>query len=527
LEVFGAVLGVLAAALILTAIAGRLAVPYPSLLVLGGLAFGFLPFLPMPPRLDPHFALALFLPPILFEAAYFTSWRDFRDNLRPIAGLAVAVVAVTTWAVARVADWLIPEMPLGSAIVLGAIVSPPDAAAATAVMDKMRLPRRLVSIVEGESLVNDAAALVIYGFSVNAVMTGHFSAQSAVLALLWMTGGGIALGLTVGWIATRLAELNHDPLIGIAGSFLVAFATFLIAEALDVSGVLAVVSAGLFFAWRAPKTLSADKRLNGTAVWKLVIFILNSLAFILIGLRLPQILGELSDYAIGSLIADGAIIAGTVILVRLGWVMGAFMVLRLEGGRARRYFASWREALIVGWSGMRGPVSLAAAFALPLATDAGAAFPARALILFLAFAVIFGTLVVQGLTLGLLIRLLRVEDDGVTEQEERLARLEAAAAAIAVIDRMAEASAIAGNVLDELRLHYAGRLGHLGGEKAQGSETSFDPSLVNSARLAAIQAERDVLFKLRHDRKIGDEAFHKVERDLDLSELTIGLRPSK
>jgi CPA1 family monovalent cation:H+ antiporter len=202
--------------------------------------------------------------------------------------------------------------------------------------------------------------------------------------------------------------------------------------------------------------------------------------------------------------------------------MGAFMILQLEGGRSRRYFASWREALVVGWSGMRGPVSLAAAFALPLATEAGAAFPARALILFLAFAVIFGTLVVQGLTLGFLIRLLRVEDDGAVEREEHFARVEAATAAIAVIDRLAETSGMAGDMLVELRLHYAGRLGQPGRQKAEEAETLHGLDLISSAKLAAIQAERDTLLRLRRDRKIGDEAFHKVERDLDLLELAIG-----
>lgn len=523
MEIFEATLALLAAALLLSWVAGRFAVPYPSFLVLGGLVLGFLPILPRV-DLDPAIAFAVFLPPILFEAAYWTSWRDFRANARPIFGLAVVLVGVTTWAVAKVAGLLIPELPAGSAIVLGAIVSPPDAAAATAVMRRMRLPRRLITIVEGESLVNDAAALVIYNFSIAAVVTGHFSASESALALARTAGGGVLLGLLVGWAWTRIATRTRDPLIGVAASFLVAFSTYLAAERLGVSGVLAVVSAGLFFAWRAPESLNAETRLQAGAVWSLAIFILNALAFVLIGLQLPQILEDLAGYSILRLLTDGAIIAGTVIAIRLAWVAGAYLILRLEGAaKARRYFAGWRELTVIGWSGMRGLVSLAAALALPGTIADGSPFPARALILFLAFSVVFATLVVQGLTLGGLIRLLEVGDDGADDEEERLARIEAATAAICAIDSLAENPALPRDVLDRLRILYVGRI-----EQADsGHGRSSDPSnadFLDAARLAAIAAEREAILRLRHDRKIGDVPMHKIERELDLLELTIKRR---
>lgn len=524
MEIFEAILALLAAALLLSSVAGRFAVPYPSFLVLGGLVLGFLPIVPGV-ELDPELAFALFLPPILFEAAYYTSWRDFRANIRTIASLAIVLVGVSTWVVARVADWLIPEMPLGAAVVLGAIVSPPDAAAATAVLRRMHLPRRVIAIVEGESLVNDAVALVIYNFAVAAVVTGRFSASDAGIALVATIVGSLALGLFFGWAWSKLAEKITDPLIAITTSFLVAFAAYLAAERLDLSGVLSVVAAGLYFARQAPTALSADVRLGANAVWQLAIFILNALAFVLIGLQLPQILADLKGYSIATLAIDGAVIAGTVILVRLAWVIGVTQALRWRARASRKgSFADWREATVIGWSGMRGLVSLAAALALPETTIDGSPFPARALVLFLSFAVILGTLVVQGLTLGTLVRLLGLDHDRTDEEEERLARIEAANAAISAIDGLAENPALPKEVLDRIRYLYSSRIPQLSSEAGAPSDNPSHGDFSDAVRLAAIAAERKAVLRLRRARSIGDAALHRIEQDLDLLELAIKRR---
>jgi CPA1 family monovalent cation:H+ antiporter len=438
--------------------------------------------------------------------------------------LAIVLVGFSTWAVAMVAEKLIPELPLGAAIVLGAIVSPPDAAAATAVLQRLRLPRRLTTIVEGESLLNDAVALVIYNFAVAAVVTGQFSLSSAGLALGGSVTGSLLLGLGIGWATGKLITVIADPLINITTGFIVAFSTYLIAEKLDISGVLTVVTAGLFFAWRSPN-IAADVRLSATAVWRLVIFLLNAVAFVLIGLQLPMIMAELKGFSTIRLVEDSAIIGCTVIVVRLAWVIGLSQTLRLIGGaKARRKIGDWREALVIGWSGMRGLVSLAAALALPQTIADGSAFPARALILFLSFSVILATLVVQGLSLGTLIRLVGLKNDDSEQQEERLARIEGATAAIAAIDKLAETPALPRDILDRQRSFYLGRL-QLATDEGQSDSTNVSNSdFADAVMLTAIQAERQAILALRQRLVIGDEAVRKIQHELDLAEITVKRR---
>jgi CPA1 family monovalent cation:H+ antiporter len=522
LEIFEATLALLATALLLSLVAGRLAIPYPSVLVVGGLGLGLFQLGP-PVELNPALAFVLFLPPILFEAAYYTSWRDFLANAMPIGSLAVVLVALSTYVVAVVADRLIPELPIQAAFVLGAIVSPPDAAAATAVLSRVKLPRRIVTIVEGESLVNDAVALVLYNFAVELTVVGDVSPTKAAVTLVLSVIGSTALGLAIGWAWSKVAERITDPLVTVTASFIVAYGAYIAAEQLHGSGVLAVVAAGLHFAWRAPGVLAPDVRLSAGAVWRLVIFVLNAIAFVLIGLQLPQIVAALPDYSIGTLALDAGVIAGTVILVRLAWVVGVSQLLRRLGGeRARHKIGDWRESLIIGWSGMRGLVSLAAALALPETVNGGAPFPARALVLFLAFAVILATLVLQGLTLGSLIRVLKVKEDDGAAQEERLARVGAATAAIETIDTLAENPALPREVLDRLRLLYIARI-----QQASDDRDPADPSnadFADAVRLAAIAAERKALLDLRRRRIIGDGPLHAIQRELDLTEIALKRR---
>ena len=521
MEIFEATLALLSLALVLSVVAGRLQAPYPSFLVIGGLAMGFLPIAPGV-ALEPRLVFTLFLPPVLFAAAYTTSWRDFRDNIRPILALAVVLVALTTYIVAIVADALIPELPLRAAFVLGAIISPPDAAAATAVLSRMKLPERVVTIVEGESLVNDAIALVLYNFAVQLTVAGTFSAAQAALSLAVSVGGSLALGAVLGLAWTALARRLTDPIIAITASFIVAFATYLVAEALNVSGVLAVVTVGLVFAWRAPATLTAEVRLSGASVWGLAIFVLNALAFVLIGLQLPGIVAALPGYSLIDLGAKAALVALSAIVVRLIWVIGVPFLLRSFGGaETRRKTVNWRESLVIGWSGMRGLVSLAAALALPETIDGGAPFPARAIILFVAFAVILATLVVQGLTLSGLIKLVRIESDGGAEAEERLARTEAAIAAIATIDKLAETPALPRDVLDRLRQLYVARLQQASGGDAGQSQNPSNADFLDAVRLAAIGSERAALLRLRHKRMVGDGPLSKIQHELDLAEAAV------
>jgi CPA1 family monovalent cation:H+ antiporter len=524
MDIFETTLALLAAALVLSWLAGRLRVPYPSLLVLGGLVLGFVPVLPTV-ELDPAIAFALFLPPILFEAAYSTSWRDFRTYIVPILSLAVFLVCVSTWVVAEVADRLIPELPFGAAIVLGAIVSPPDAAAATAVLRQMRLPRAVVTVLEGESLLNDAVALVIYNFAVAAVVTGQFSWSAAGEALAVSTVGSIALGLAIGWVWSKIAQRIADSLVIILASFLVALGIYGIAVSLDVSGVLAVVAAGLVFALDAMPALAPDTRLSGGAVWRLVVFALNAVGFVLIGIQLPRIVSDLHDYALTTLAIDGGIIAATAVLVRIVWIMTITQIRRwVFGHRAGHYVSAWREALVLSWSGMRGLISLAAALALPDTIADGSAFPARALVQFLSFAVILATLVVQGLSLGTLIRVLGVERDGAEDDDERAARLETANAAIATIDRVAEKQQFPGAVVDAVRALYVSRLAQLSDHSPHGPADPAEAGYSDALRLIALKAERRALLEMWRRRAIGDAAIRAIQSELDMMETLLRRR---
>src|SRR6267154_3568893 len=381
--------GLLVAVAVLALVARKLTVPYPILFVIGGLLLGLIPKLPKV-RLDPELVFLFFLPPLLFPAALFTSWRDFRVNLRPISLLAIGLVLFTTVAVALLAHYFM-ELPLAAGFVLGAIISPPDAIAATAIADRLKVPRRIVTILEGESLVNDATALVAYRFAVVAVVTGSFSLAHAGGQFFIVGIGGILIGLAVGWLAEQFHKRVDDAPIEITVSLLTPFVAYLAAERLGVSGVLAVVAAGLYLGWRMPELLTFKTRLQGGPVWEMVEFLLNGFVFILIGLQLPAVLGALSGNSspIHRLVWYALLISLTVILIRIIWVFPATYLPRLIFKKMCKHdpYPNWRHVTIVSWTGMRGVVSLAAALALP------DNFPVRDLILFLTFMVILATLV--------------------------------------------------------------------------------------------------------------------------------------
>jgi CPA1 family monovalent cation:H+ antiporter len=515
----------------LATLARRLGIPYPILLTLGGLALSFVPGLPHV-ALAPELVFLIFLPPILYAAAWFTSWRDFKANLRSIGLLSFGLVLATTVVVALVARALIPGLPWAAAFVLGAIVSPPDAAAATSVIQRLGVPRRIVTILEGESLINDATALVAYRFAVAAVVTGAFSFGEATLQLGMVAVGGVLIGLAIGFAVVIVEKLIDDSAVEIAVSFIAPIGAYLLAEELHWSGVLATVAAGLFVSRRASRLMMSDTRLRAVAVWDTVIFILNGLIFILIGLQLPTIIAGLSGRPLPQLLGYAVAISLTVILIRVAWVFPATYLPRLLSARvrARDPYPSPRNVMIVAYTGLRGIVSLATALALPLEVEGGGPFPERDLLLFLTFAVILATLVGQGLTLPWLIRRLGVTADGGAEQEEHKARLHAAKAVLARLEELAAEEWATEEAISRLRDHYTDRARHLADElglaiAALGPHPDgHDHNHVHSEnrlRRDLIDTERRVIIRLRDEGAIGDEVLHAIERDLDLEELRL------
>jgi CPA1 family monovalent cation:H+ antiporter len=483
---------------------------------------GLIPKLPKV-RLEPELVFLFVLPPLLYPAALFTSWRDFRANLRPIGLLAIGLVLFTTVAVAYLAHHYM-GMPLAAGFVLGAIISPPDAIAATAIAERLSVPRRIVVVLEGESLVNDATALVAYRVAIAAVITGSFSMPHATAQFFLVGFGGNAVGLLVGWLAEQFHKRVDDAPIEITVSLLTPFAAYLLAERLGVSGVLAVVTTGLYLGMRMPELLSYRTRLQGGPFWDTLEFILNGFVFLLIGLQLPEVLGTLSGHAISvqRLVWYALLISLAVIAIRILWVFPATYLPRLlfKSIRRRDPYPSWRHVTIVAWTGMRGVVSLAAALAVPLVMQNGSPFPARELILFLTFVVILATLLLQGLSLPLLIRGLGIQDDRSMEKEEREARLKANQAALEKLNEIAEKDPAKADALQRLRVEYDDHIRQLEGSEPQSAGTKLRLFSSEYERLSyeALRVERISIIKLRDADVINDEVLRRIQRDIDLAE---------
>ena len=503
---------------------GRAKVPYPIALVIGGLCISLVPALPVV-RINPELVFLCFLPPLLYAAAWFTSWHEFKANLRPIFLLAIGLVLFTTIVTGVVIHAVIPALPLAVAFAFGAIVSPPDAVAATAIATQMKLPKRIVTILEGESLVNDATGLVALRFALAAAALGTFSVTHAIIQFLWVAAAGLGLGLAVGVVMERAMRLIKDDALIITVSLLVPYLAYLPAERLHVSGVLATVSAGIYGGWKGPELLAASTRLNAVAVWSLLVFVVNCALFILIGLQLPEVLRELTDYSKWQLIAYGALASGVVILVRPIWVFPATWLPRLLNQRLRRRdpIPPWRHIVVVSWSGMRGVVSLAAALALPLTLPGGQPFPGRNLVIFLTFCVIFATLVLQGLSMPFLIRRLGAEGKS-DDHDEREARLKLAHAALARLNEVAKGSSTNEKAIQRVTAIYEERIQQLSDQIADVLGWSPDRErLVETRRLwlEALRAERRELIKLRRSHQIDEELMHRLEREIDLDETRI------
>jgi len=514
-------LGLMAAVVALNALARVVHVPYPILLVVGGLLLGELPGIPNV-ELDPDLVLILFLPPLLYAGAFFSSLRDLRADLRGISMLAIGLVLVTTCVVAIVAHAMIDGLPWAAAFALGAIVAPTDPVAASAIMRRLGVHRRIVTAVEGEALINDGTALVAYRVAVAAAVGGSFSAWHAGLEFVAAAAGGIAIGLVVGWLVAQVRKRLEDPPVEITISLFTGYMAYLPADRIGASGVLAVVAAGIYLGWRAPELSSASTRMQAFSFWEILIYLLNSSLFILVGLQLGPILNGIDNFDTGTLVGYAAIISAVVIAVRIVWQFTVPYVIRALDRRpsqvARRAGAGPR--FLVAWSGMRGAVSLAAALALPLETDAGAPFPHRDVLIFITFGVIFATLVIQGVTLPLLVRTLPVEADGAEESEEVAARVAAAAAALARLEELGAEEWTRDDTVERLRNLYRYRKRRFAARAGKIEDDGYeDRSLAYQQLLhELLAAQRLALVQLRNDGVISSEVMRRVERDLDLEE---------
>jgi CPA1 family monovalent cation:H+ antiporter len=507
------ILALFVAAVLLAAAARRAGAPYPVFLAIGGALLAFVPGAPIV-TLPPDLVLALFVAPVLLDAAFDASLRDLRDNWAPVASLVVVAVALTTAAVAWVVHTLVPGIPWAAAVALGAIVAPPDAVAATAVMRPLHPPQRLMTILEGESLLNDASALLIYRLSIGAVAAGGFSVQAVAPTFLLAVLGSLVAGPAAGWIVQRALErVEHIP-TAIILQFVTTFIVWLLAEHAGLSGVLTTVRYAMTLARSAPARIPARLRIPTNAVWATVIFALNIFAFIFIGLQVRPILEQLGSPALAAYLRVALAVLVTVIVVRIAWHMTFNAAIRW---RDRRFGfhpprpmlrATVGSGLVISWAGMRGIVSLAAALALPQG------FPMRDLIVLTAFAVVLGTLVIQGLTLKPLLRALKLRDGDPVAAELKSARQRLVEAALA---RLPAGSSPAS---DLVRKDFKVRMG---GPALPNAIAAFGADYAQAYR-TAIEAAREDLLAIRASGTIGDDAFHELENELDWMEVSDPLR---
>jgi len=515
----------MAVVIALTAFARRALVPYPILLVLGGLILGNLPGLPVV-RLNPDLVFLVFLPPILWAAAYFTSLRDFRANMRPISLLAVGLVLTTTAVVAVVVHTLLPGMGWAEAVTLGAIVSPPDAVAATAIGRQLRIPYRVITILEGESLVNDATALVLYRAAVGAAVSGTFLLSHVFAQFFLAAAIGVAIGLAVGLVNRLALRYLDDSFSEIALSLLAPYVAWILAEYAHASSVLACVAGGIYIRQYFSVIVAPATRLQARAVWDVLIFLLNGFIFILIGLQLGPLRAAVPYGKLGTFLWHGALISLTVIGVRLVWVpIAAYLPRRLSPAlRARDPLPPWSVLFLIAWVAMRGIVSLAAALALPLTTASGASFPFRDEIILLTFAVILFTLVLQGLSLAPLIHALHLRDDHALEYEEARAREHAAISALARLEELAAEGWALPECLAQLRVDYTRRARRF--VQPMPDDPNASPQItavLRRLRHETLMAERCAVIGLRNAGVISDEVLFHIEQELDVEAMQAGI----
>ena len=520
-------IALVAAAVVLVRFADLISIPYPIVLVLGGLGIGFIPGGPSL-ELEPDVVFLVFLPPILQSAGYWASPRELRAELVPLTWLVLGLCLATMTVVAVVAQAVIPSINWAEAFVLGAIVAPTDPVSAIATFERLGISDRVETLVEGESMVNDAVALVSFKVALVAVVSGAFTAETVLDDLLLGVVGGVAIGLVLAWFTSRALRRLNDPPLAIVLTVLLAYASFALADGIGASGVLAAVTAGLYSGWRSHEIFDADTRLNAQAFWRVLIFGLNAILFVLVGLQFPEILRRVGEqFSAGEIIGYGLLVSATVVVVRMAWQFLPGALSRIvESAGSLSPGADRRESLLIGWSGMRGAVSLAAALAMPFELDSGATFASRDLIIYLTVAVIFVTLVGQGLTLPWVVRRLGLSAHDAWAPDEAVARLGAAQAAL---DRLEEIEAmetgVPDNVLDRLREIYQARFARcvaaLQGE--DGGMPIEDPlSGYRRVREDLIERERTALLEMRDDGRLRQDLFRRIQSDLDLDEARLG-----
>ena len=540
---FKIVVFIMAILISLTAIANKRKLPYPVLLVAAGLIIGFIPQLP-DLALDPDVIFLIILPPLLYDAATKTSWHEFKISIRPISALAITLVFFTTVSVAVTSYYLIPGFSWPLAFVLGAVVSPPDAVAASGIIKGLGLNKKVVTILEGESLVNDASALIAYRYAVMAVTTGTFVFWKAGLEFLLIAGVGILAGIAIGYLFVLAhKKIENNPVVETSLTLLAPFVSYLAAEQFHVSGVLAVVSTGLVMSWRSPEVFSYQTRMQTRVVWDALVFLLQGFVFILIGLQLPSIIKGLDDYPFWRILGYGLLISLVTIVVRIIWVFAGaywqnFFQKKKKAGdilSANDYQDNtWKNVLVVAWTGTRGVISLAAALALPLVLQDGTVFPKRHSIIFLAFVVIFVTLVVQGLSLPLLIRWLKIKPQGDTDTEEKELQLYFATSTLHFIEQELPVQLdnksreylkdkyeqLINNLTKEVRRH----------KKAEHNDKEIkatQPDAMVNARLEISRFQRALLLKMHKEGEFGDAAIKKVEAQIDVDEMKLNLEVPK
>jgi monovalent cation/hydrogen antiporter len=535
MENFSVIIFTLAILISLSAVADKLRLSYPILLILAGILIGFIPHLPRL-VLDPDIIFLVFLPPLLYETASQTSWHDFKLNIRPISALGISLVLFTVIAVAITAHLFIPKLSWALAFLLGAIVSPPDATAAVSVIKGIRLNKRVVSILEGESLVNDASALIAYRYALIASITGTFVLWRAGLEFLLVAGGGVIIGLLIGYLLGIVHKrINDHPILATSLTLLTPFLAYLLGEMAHTSGILAVVSASLFLSRHSPEIFAFRTRMQTRIVWDTLIFLLNGFIFILIGLQLPVILGQLTSYKLPTLIGYGLVISLVTILVRILWVFGGAWSFHILGKRGKKEDSlqangnpedTWKNVLVVAWTGTRGMISMAAALALPLTLYNGKPFPERHLIIFVCFVVIFVTLVVQGLSLPLLVRLLALTPSDNQDKEEKKLQLHIVRSTMHFLDGEGDEK-LQARVRATLKEEYQRLAGKLENEIArhthneEGKEQS-PVRVVTEMQNAQIEIglfQRKLLLQIHKDGNVSNDVLRQVEKEMDIDEL--------
>ena len=494
---------------------------YPIVLVAGGAAIGFLTGVHVDVSSD--LVLLVLLPPLVYSAAFFTSPRELAANARPLTLLAVGLVAFNTFGIGALAYVLVPDLTWPAAFTLGAVLSPTDPVAATAIASRVGASRRFETIIEGESLLHDATALICLQFAIAATVTGSFSVLDALGTFAWSAAAGLAIGIAGAYLAERLRRLVHDDATEIAVSLATPYFVYLPAEALGASAILAAVAAGLFLGWRSPRLLGPGTRLQSYATWTTLSYVLNAVLFVLVGLQLPDVLSAISgQYGTTEVLGYAAGVTAAVLAIRMVWVFPATYLPRLSPGlRERDPAPALRETFLVGFTGMRGAVSLAAALSVPLTVEGGGPFPGRDLLVFLTYVVILVTVVAQGLALGPLIRRLGLQDPRQDEQEaEDRARLAAARAALDRLDELADEDWTREQTVERLRGQYAFRVRRFSDRYDEEADDDAERGSQAYQRLRreVLEAERETVVGLRDRGEITDDLMRRIERDLDLED---------